>query len=208
MRFGRLLQDHLLDRAEGRLGRLVLAERAPVGVPVVADRLVRRDELDQRPRDRDRVGHVREREQRVGLGGEVVERPEDVLGLLVQVHAPAQHGLADDERVVQVGQRPRQLLGGRAQLARQAGELGEERALVAERLDRGLHRRRRLLDRRLQRPRVAADRVEGVGHVHEQLRLHVRDRRDLRGGGAELLEELVQLGIRVGEVLHHRRRGG
>ena len=81
----------------------------------------------------------------------------------------------------------------------EVGEVGEEGALDAEAFDRGGFGGGAFLDRCLERGGVVGDGGEGVGHLCEQDGVDVRDGGDLGGRAAELEEELVELGVRVGE---------
>jgi hypothetical protein len=87
-----------------------------------------------------------------------------------------------------------------------AGRSRRERSAKSARKGRWTRKEglRPLVDRLRKGARVARERVEGVGHLREQLRLLARHRRGLARRAAEPLEEARQLGVRVAEVLHHR----
>ena len=68
----------------------------------------------------------------------------------------------------------------------------------------GVESRPQPLDHAAQLVGMARERLEGAAHVHEQLGVGVRHRSELRRGAARLHEEVVELRVRVREVLHHR----
>ena len=109
---GALLLDGAAQRAD--LG-LVLAQRVDEVVPVVADRLVGRHELHRRPHHGQRGAQVAQRQQRVRVLEQVVERVEVLAEARVQRHRARQHRRADLERAVDGRQRSRQLVHRRAQ---------------------------------------------------------------------------------------------
>jgi hypothetical protein len=171
---------------------------------VVADRLVRSDELERWSRHRDALPDVAKGQQGRRPLHQVAERREGRAQAVAQVNRPREHRRADRQRTVERRERTRQLARGGPQAPGQVGEVGQERPGHAERLDRGGERRRRLLDRVLERGGVLGERGEGVGHLREQARLHLGDRRNLGGRLAQLDEEAVETGVRIGQVAHDR----
>ncbi len=78
-------------------------------------------------------------------------------------------GIATSIARLSVGSAPRSSAVRRREVLAEALEVGQERALHAEGLDRDVHRRRRVGDRLLERVLVAAERLEGVGHRGEEV---------------------------------------
>ncbi|TML02738.1 MAG: hypothetical protein E6G41_14880, partial [Actinobacteria bacterium] len=192
-------------RAAGLVGRgEVLGRERPEHVPVVADRHVRAEVAQLRLQRHLGVGQAAQRADRRGRLGEVAQRVHRALQILVELHRAPRHRRADLERAVERRQRARQLARGGVEVAAERGGVLEERALDLQRLGRDVERRGLLGDRVLQRLRIARPRLERVGHLGEQVRVDLRDRRDDLRRRPELLEEVLEVGVRVREVRHHR----
>ena len=183
---GELGQDALVRAARDDL-RQVRAERVEEVDEVVADRLVGRDVLERRLRDLHGAAQVACSAGSVfGASDRFSSACEQLLEVVLRelgVSARKAGTPAASAPLIAGSERGSSAAAGWRRRERSA-KSRQERGLHAERLGRGGQRRRRLLDRLLERRRIAVDRRERVGEVAEQLRLDLGDRGHLRSGGA------------------------
>ena len=175
-------QQHALAGAAGHVLGRVLAERVPVVVPVVADRLVRRDVLDQRRADVEQVVEVAG--ARAACSGSPRRRR-------ARGRRSRSRGRACGTRSsTGVPTRSARVVGGSdTRISSATGPSRRMSSSVSARNGRWIGNERMpcssvgraALDRLAQPLGVERQRLERVGHVDEQLRVRVGDRRDLAG---------------------------
>ncbi len=190
----------------------VLADAGPVVVPVVADRLVRGHVLHERRRHLERAVEVAQREQRVRVLRQLVERRGRRRSVRSVERRRLRRAPARRCRSASAtdGQRALDLLGHRLELHARArpSRAGTGAAPGSSRMP-CLERVGRALDRVAQALLVAAERLEGGGHVHEQLGVGVAPpARSGRRCGAARRKKLRSSVSSVGQRAHHRLERG
>src|SRR3954471_20171901 len=116
-------------------------EAGEEGVAVVADGVVRGNELRERPQYREGGAEVLQRQQRDRVAAKVVERLEDLAGEVVQRRGAPQDGRAGLERRVDRAEVVVKRRDGRAEVLGERREVGKEGTLGGQAVGPDLQRR-------------------------------------------------------------------